>query len=208
MEGGKLSKRIGSLSLKDLKDDGLESTAVVSLMARLGSSDPIEPFTDVQDVIKEFDLGKFSRGTPKFDDRELYRLNAKILQKLSFADVKGRLADMDLAEMDEEFWNAIKLNMERITDAKEWWQVANGPVKPIIEDADFAKQAMELLPPTPWSDNTWAEWTSAVKEKTGRKGKQLFMPIRQALTGMDHGPEMKQLLLLIGEEKVKERLST
>jgi len=205
-EGGKLSKRLGSLSLKDLKDDGLESTAVISLMARLGSSDPIEPFTYIDDVIKSFDLGKFSRGTPKFDANELYRLNAKILHNLSFAEVKERLADMSLIEMDEEFWTTIQPNLERITDAKEWWQVAKGPVTPIIEDEEFARQAMELLPPTPWDENTWQEWTKAVKEKTGRKGKQLFMPLRHALTGMEHGPEMKQLLLLIGEEKVKERL--
>jgi glutamyl-tRNA synthetase len=208
MEGGKLSKRLGSLSLKDLKEEGLEAMAVVSLMARLGSSDPIEPFTNIEDVIKSFDICKFSRGTPKFDDKELYRLNAKILHNLSFGEVKSRLANIDLANMDEEFWNAIKLNIERLTDAKEWWQVAKGPVTPIIEDPDFALQAMELLPPTPWDENTWQEWTNAVKEKTGRKGKQLFMPLRHALTGMEHGPEMQQLLLLIGKEKVKERLQS
>ncbi len=206
MEGGKLSKRIGSLSIQDLRDEGLDAMAIISLMARLGSSDPIEPFTDVQNVIKDFDLGKFSRGTPKFDDKELYRLNMKILQKLSFAEVKDRLADMDLAQMDEEFWSAIQSNLERLTDAKEWWQVAKGPVTPIIDDADFAAQAIELLPAAPWNEDTWQEWTSAIKEKTGRKGKQLFMPLRQALSGMDHGPEMKQLLLLIGEEKVRQRL--
>ncbi len=206
MEGGKLSKRLGSLSLKDLRDEGLDAMAVVSLMARLGSSDPIEPFTNMHDVIEKFDLGKFSRGTPKFDDKELYRLNAKILQIYSYNDVKNRLADMGLAEMDEEFWNAIRSNIESLKNAKEWWQVAKGPVTPIIEDKDFALQAMELLPPTPWDENTWQEWTNAIKEKTGRKGKQLFMPLRHALTGMEHGPEMQQLLLLIGEEKVKERL--
>ncbi len=206
MEGGKLSKRIGSLSLQDLRNEGLEAMAIVSLMARLGSSDPIEPFTNISDIIKDFDLKKFSRGTPKFDDKELYRLNTKILQKFEFAEVKNRLADMGLTQMDEDFWNAIKQNIERITDAKEWWHVARGSVTPIIEDQTFAQQATELLPPTPWNENTWQEWTNAIKEQTGRKGKNLFMPLRQALTGMNHGPEMKQLLLLIGEEKVRQRL--
>ena len=206
-EGGKLSKRLGSLSLKDLRDDeGLEAMAVVSLMARLGSSDPIEPFTKIEDVIKNFDISKFSRGTPKFDADELYRLNTKILHNTDFQEIKGPLAEMGLSEMDEDFWNAIQPNIERLRDAKEWWQVANGPVTPVIEDEDFAATALELLPPSPWNENTWADWTSAVKEKTGRKGKNLFMPLRQMLTGMEHGPELAQLLLLIGEEKVKARL--
>ena len=207
MEGGKLSKRIGSLSLKDLRDEGLDAMAVLSLMARLGSSDPIEPFTDIKDIIEKFDLSKFSRGTPKFDARELFRLNAKILHNADFRDIKERLDKLGLSEMDEEFWLAIRPNIETLKDAKEWWRVAKGPVTPIIEDKDFAHAAAELLPAAPWNDNTWQEWTSAVKEQTGRKGKQLFMPLRQMLTGMEHGPEMKLLLLLIGEEKAKERLS-
>ncbi|MCK5384082.1 MAG: glutamate--tRNA ligase, partial [Alphaproteobacteria bacterium] len=205
-EGGKLSKRLGSLSLKDLRDgEGLEAMAVVSLMARLGSSDPIEPFTNIDDVINGFNLERFSRGTPKFDTKELFRLNAKILRNANFGDIKNRLSEMGLSEMDEEFWNAIRPNIERLADAKEWWRVAKGPVTPIIQDKDFSAQALDLLPPTPWDENTWQEWTKTIKEKTGRKGKQLFMPLRQALTGMEHGPELGQLLLLIGEEKVKER---
>ena len=180
--------------------------AVVSLMARLGSSDPIEPFANIEDVVKSFDLSKFSRATPKFDLDELYRLNTKILHNLSFTEVKDRLAELGLDTMDGEFWLAIQPNIKRLTDAKEWWRVAKGPVTPIIEDRNFALQAMELLPATPWDENTWQEWTKAVKEQTGRKGKQLFMPLRQALTGMDHGPELGQLLLLIGEENVKKRL--
>ncbi|MCK5373863.1 MAG: glutamate--tRNA ligase [Alphaproteobacteria bacterium] len=205
-EGSKLSKRHGSLSLRDLRKEGLDPMAVVSLMARLGSSDPIEPFANIEDVVKSFDLSKFSRATPKFDLDELYRLNTKILHNLSFTEVKDRLAELGLDKMDGEFWLAIQPNIKRLTDAKEWWRVAKGPVTPIIEDRNFALQAMELLPATPWDENTWQEWTKAVKEQTGRKGKQLFMPLRQALTGMDHGPELGQLLLLIGEENVKKRL--
>ena len=204
--GGKLSKRIGSLSLKDLGDNGLEAMAIVSLMARLGSSDPIEPFTDIKDVIKNFDLSKFSRGTPKFDEEELNRLNAKILHEMDYTAAKPRLNEAGLSDMDEEFWLTVRPNIEKITDAKEWWRVANGPVTPVIEDEEFALMALDVLPSTPWDENTWKEWTSAVKEKTGRKGKQLFMPLRRALTGMEHGPELGLLLLLIGEEKVKKRL--
>ena len=205
-EGGKLSKRIGSLSLKDLKEEGLEPMAIVSLMARLGSSDPIEPFTNVKDVIGHFDLSKFSRGTPKFDSEELDRLNAKILHDTDYADIKNKLDDLDLSDMDEEFWLTVRPNIEKLSDIQEWWRVAKGPVTPIIDDEEFASQALELLPESPWNENTWKEWTSAVKEKTGRKGKDLFMPLRRALTGMDHGPELGHLLLLIGSEKTKKRL--
>lgn len=207
-DGGKLSKRIGSLSLRDLQNDGLEPMSVVSLMARLGSSDPIEAFSDINDVIKSFDISKFSRGTPKFDAEELVRLNTKILHEMSFDDVKPHLDALGLSDIDMEFWLAVQPNIERLTDLKEWWQVAKGPVTPVIEDADFIEEALTLLPASPWDENTWMNWANAVKEKTGRKGKQLFMPLRQALTGMQHGPELAQLLLLIGEENTRKRLQS
>lgn len=206
-EGGKLSKRLGSISLRDLRDDvGLEPMAVASLMARLGTSDPIEPFTALGPIIESFDFAKFSRGTPKFDADELVRLNAKILHETALADVKDKLSAMGLDAVDEDFWLAVRPNIETLKDVKEWWQVANGPVAPVIEDPEFIAEAAALLPPAPWDQSTWSAWTSAVKDKTGRKGKQLFMPLRQALTGMEHGPELGELLVLIGPEKTKERL--
>ena len=207
-DGGKLSKRIGSLSLKDLQEEGLEPMSIVSLMARLGSSDPIEPFTDINTAIEKFDISKFSRGTPKFDADELTRLNAKILHELTYDDIKDRLIELNLNDIDADFWNTVRPNIEKLSDLKSWWDVAKGPVTPVIEDADFIEQALELLPPTPWDENTWMAWANAVKEKTGCKGKQLFMPLRLALTGMQHGPELAQLLLLIGEEKARERLQS
>ncbi len=207
-EGGKLSKRLGSLSMKDLREDeGLEPMSIISLLARLGTSDPIEPFRDIAPVIESFDFGKFSRSTPKFDPDELLRLNAKILHETAFADVSAKLADLDLGDLDEEFWNAVRANLEKLSDIKEWWHVAKGPVEPIIDDPDFIAAAAALLPGAPWNEDTWGAWADAVKEKTGRKGKQLFMPLRQALTGMDHGPELANMLVLIGPEKVQERLS-
>ncbi len=207
-EGGKLSKRIGSLSLKELQDDGLEPLSVVSLMARLGTSDPIEAFCDIKTVIDNFDISKFSRGTPKFDPDELLRLNAKILHEREFDEIKPRLIEIGLAELDAEFWNIARPNIEKLLDIKDWWNVAKNPVTPIIEDSEFIEQALELLPECPWSKDTWKNWANAVKAKTGRKGKQLFMPLRQALTGMDHGPELSELLLLIGYDNAKERLQS
>lgn len=209
IEGGKLSKRLGSLSIHELRDhEGLESMALVSLLARLGTSDPIEPFTDIQPLIESFDFAKFSRGTPKFDAEELMRLNAKIIHQTPFDDVNVRLANMDLPDLDEGFWNAVRANITKLEDIKEWWQVANGPVEPEIDEPDYIEQAAELMPAAPWDENTWKEWTEKVKEATGRKGKELFMPLRKALTGMSHGPELAGLLPLIGQEKALKRLQS
>lgn len=208
-DGSKLSKRFGSLSIFDIRDeDGLEPMAVTSLLARLGTSDPIEAFDSVQPLIDGFDFGKFSRSTPKFDHDELLRLNSKILHDAPFATVENRLKAMGMDGVDEAFWHIIRPNLSRLSDAQEWWRVANGPVEPVIEDPDFIAQALSLLPAEPWDQSTWGTWVNAVKDHTGRKGKQLFMPLRQALTGMDHGPELDTLLLLIGPERVCRRLST
>ena len=208
MDGGKLSKRLGGKSLKELREEeGLEPMALISLLAKLGSSDPIDALTDIQPAIDQFDFSKFSRNTPKFDSDELIRLNAKILQQTSYADIKDRLEELGLDDIDESFWNAVHNNLNLLIDLKEWWTVANGPVSPIIEDADYIREAAALLPAAPWDENTWSSWTTQIKEKTGRKGKELFLPLRQAITGMDHGPEMPVLLPLIGSEKVKDRLA-
>lgn len=207
-EGGKLSKRLGSLSIIELRDEeGLEPTTIASLMARLGTSDPIEAYPSLQPLIDNFDFAKFSRGTPKFDPNELFRLNAKIVHGLSFTDVKPRLEALGLNAIDEAFWNSVRANLERVRDIADWWTVANGPVEPRIEETDYIKQAANLLPPEPWNDTTWKEWTNAVQAATGRKGKTLYMPLRQALTGMDHGPELANLLPLIGRKKAEERLA-
>lgn len=208
-EGGKLSKRLGSLSVKAVKEEeGLEPMSVVSLMARLGTSDPIEAFTDIQPLIDSFDFSKFSRNPPKFDTEELYRLNAKILHQTNYAEVKDRLDAMGLNDLDENFWKAVCPNLAKLENIKEWWEVVNGPVTPVIanDNKDFTAQAADLLPPAPWDENTWNDWINKIKENTDRKGKNLFMPLRQALTGMDHGPELPTLLPLLGPEKVKSRL--
>ena len=208
-EGEKLSKRIGSLNLRDLRENtGLEAMALTSLLSRIGTSDAIEALNNIDEVIANFDFSKFSRNLPKFNIEDVYRLNRKILSGLSFDEVKDRLHDFGLNDIDEAFWLTVRPNIEKLSDVKEWWHVANGPVEPVIEDTDFAAVAAELLPTTPWTSETWSEWTSAIKEKTGRKGKDLFMPIRCALTGQQHGPELADLLLLIGRERVLERLKS
>lgn len=206
-EGGKLSKRLGSLSIKDLREaEGLEPLSVASLLARLGTSDPIEAFDDIKPLIDGFDFSKFSRGSPKFDPHELFRLNSKILHDMPYEKAKPRLDKLGLLELDESFWLVVRANLERFDNVQEWWRVAKGPVDPVIEDQDYIETALSMLPGEPWDENTWSVWTNEIKEKTGRKGKNLFMPLRQALTGMNHGPEMPELLLLIGPEKTRARL--
>ncbi len=208
-EGEKLSKRIGSLTIGTLRDkERLEPMAINSLLARIATSDSVEPMFRLEDAIESFDFAKFSRNIAKFDPEDLYRLNARILHETPFADVKDRLADMELDEIDEAFWLAVRPNLERLNDIAEWWAVAKGPVSPVIEDAEFAKLAAELLPDGPLSAETWDVWIAAIKENTDRKGKNLFMPLRTALTGREHGPELKDLLPLIGRDRVLERLNT
>lgn len=202
-----LSKRLGSLSLRDLREQGLEPMAVNSLLARLGSSDAIEVRTSVAALAAEFDLGHFSRATPKFDPHELELLNARLLHAMAWDQAAPLLAAQGLGGAGEAFWDAIKGNIGRLAEAKEWWSVVAGPLAPMIEDAAFAAQAATLLPPEPWDQTTWGAWANAVKEASGRKGKALFHPLRLALTGREHGPELKSLLPLIGRARVLDRLA-
>lgn len=207
MEGGKLSKRKGGFGIKSLQEEvGIEPMALISLVSRIGTSDPIEPLTDMQQVIDSFDFSKFSRNLPKFDEDELYRLNAKIVHQLSFKDVQPRLAAMGLGDIDENFWLAVRPNLEILSDIKDWWHIAKGDVKPVIQDAEFATTVAELLPTDPWDATTWDKWLNEIKAKTNRRGKELFMPLRLSLTGQEHGPELKNLLPLIGRQRVLERL--
>lgn len=207
MSGGKLSKRKGGFDIKSLKDEvGIEPMALISLVARIGTSDPVEPMTDIQQVVDSFDFSKFSRNLPKFDEDELYRLNAKIVHQLDFAAVQPRLAAMGLGDIDEAFWLAVRPNLEILSDIQDWWRIAKQDITPVIEDADFIKAAADLLPEGTWDATTWQQWVDAIKAKTDRKGKNLFMPLRCAITGQEHGPDLKELLPLIGRQRVLQRL--
>ena len=205
--GKSLSKRLGSLSLATLREEeGLEPMAVASLLGRLGTSDPVEPLPDLAALVASFDFAKFARGTPKFDPEELKRLNARLLHDMPFDAVSGRFGDLGLKEIDRAFWEAVRPNLSRLADLRDWWQVAKGPIAPAVEDPDFLAEAAALLPPEPWDQETFRTWTSAVKSATGRGGKALFRPLRLALTGREQGPELKALLPLIGRAATLERL--
>ena len=203
-DGKGLSKRLGSLSIASMREGGLEPMAVVSHAALLGTSDNIHPCADYAELVEGFALDKLSRAPARFDEQELAHLNSKLLHHLPWDAVKDRLPGDT-----EAFWLAVRGNIEKLADVATWRNVVSGPLTPVIaaEDRDFITAARGLLPPAPWDTSSWKAWTDAVKTATGRKGKDLFMPLRRALTGLDHGPELAQLLPLIGPDAVLERLS-
>ncbi|BAQ17906.1 glutamate--tRNA ligase [Methyloceanibacter caenitepidi] len=204
-EGQALSKRDKSLSIQGMREEGLEPLAVVSYAATIGTSDPIAPHDSLDVLAEAFDFGKLSRAPARFDPHELGLLNAKLLHTLPFSAVADRLAELGVTG-GEAFWDAVRGNLEVLKDAKDWWTVVTGPIEPVIDDPDFCAAAVELLPLEPWDEETWGTWTGAVKAETGAKGKALFQPLRLALTGQPHGPELKQLLPLIGRERALKRL--
>ena len=203
-EGEALSKRLGSMSILMLREAGYEPLAIISHLARMGTSDNLEAAADLAELIEGFDFGKTGRHPPRYVDADLDRLNAQILHAMSYEQAQPRLQNLS-ADLGEAFWLAIRSNLQKFNDVSSWATVIGGSIAPKVEDAAFLAQAADLLPATLDGD-TWSAWVNAVKEKTGAKGRGLFMPLRQALTGMDHGPEMGPLLPLIGREKAVKRL--
>ena len=205
-DGQGLSKRLGSLSLGEMRESGIEAMAVNSLLARLGSSDAIHAEIDIADLVRDFDIGHFSRATPKFDPEELNHLNARLLHAMGFDLAAPRLRAIGI-EADEAFWLAVRGNVGQLSDAAEWWKICRAPVEPVIEDAGFLSAAAENLPAEPWNADTWKGWTQTVQAASGRKGRDLFHPLRLALTGRGDGPELKTLLPLIGRDRALARLN-
>ena len=203
--GQGLSKRLGHLSLQGLRDDGMEPMAVASLAVLVGSAEAVRPIATMSELAEIVDLDRLSRAPAKFEVSELDHLNAKLLHAMDYATAKPRLQALG-ADGGEAFWLVVRGNCNRFADVAVWWPIVNGPTEPVIEDHSFTDAALSVLPAEPWDDTTWGAWTKAVKEKTGASGKALFMPLRLALTGLEHGPELKALLPLIGRERVVKRL--
>jgi len=201
-DGEALSKRLGSLSISELREQGYEPLAITSHIAKLGTSDALEPSPSLEALSETFDFGKMGRNPARYDSADLARLNAAVLHAMPYETAQPRLAELN-AELGEAFWNAIRANLTVFGDVAEWAQVVRGPVSPVVEDQAFLDQARDLLP----ESLDWSAWAAAVKEATGAKGRALFLPLRQALTGKDHGPEMGPLLTLIGRDKALKRLS-
>src|SRR4051812_4812729 len=204
--GEALSKRIGSLSLQEIRADGIEPLALASYLAKTGTSDPIELRPSLDALVQEFEFAKIGRAPAHFDPAELKGLNSKLLHSLPFAEVRERLGALGIPAT-EAFWEAVKANLTQLSDATDLWRLVAGPVTPVTEDAALVAKAAELLPPEPWDESTWSAWTKAVSDATGAKGRALFHPLRLALTGRDSGPEMKKLLPLIGRARALARLN-
>ncbi|MEQ1492341.1 MAG: glutamate--tRNA ligase family protein, partial [Terricaulis sp.] len=204
-DGNALSKRIGSLGVGELAAEGYEPMTVLSHLAKIGTSDPVEARASLDVLASEFDFAKIGRAPARFDPEDLKRVNAQLLHQYDYATVKDRLAKLG-ADKGEAFWNAVRANLVLFKDVLDYARIVDGPIEPVVADAAFAAAAAEVLPTGAYDATTWQAFTNAVKEKTGAKGKALFMPLRQALTGMDHGPEMAALFPLIGEERARKRL--
>ncbi|OYW59167.1 MAG: glutamate--tRNA ligase [Bosea sp. 12-68-7] len=203
--GEGLSKRLGHLSLRGLREAGVEPLAVAALATLTGSSDAVRPVSSLDELAGLVDLAHVSRAPAKFDEHDLDTLSARTLHQLPYDAVAFRLAEMGV-DTSERFWLAIRGNLAKLDEARLWDDVVRGPIKPVVTDAAFAATAASVLPPEPFDATTWKSWTAAVQAATGAKGKALFMPLRQALTAQDHGPELAALLPLIGRDKALRRL--
>jgi glutamyl-tRNA synthetase len=188
-----------------MRQEGLEPLAVASFAATIGTSDPVAPHLGLDELVGGFAFGKLSRAPARFDVDELRGLNAKLLHALPYEAVAKRLEAMGIGG-GEAFWLAVRSNLTLLADAKDWWAVVEGPLDPVIADAALCGQAAVLLPAEPWDLATWETWTAEVKQATGTKGKALFQPLRLALTGREHGPELKLLFPLIGRARAMARL--
>ena len=199
-QGEALSKRLGTLALKDLRDQGIAPQAVISLMARLGSSDPVELRAHIDEVVAGFDLSKFGSAPTKFDANDLWPLTARHLASLDAAEVAGTLDAAGVpAALQAPFWAVVRENITKLDDVAGWWALFRDGATPVVadEDREFVAQAFEMLGDPPYAADTWSSWTTAVKEATGRKGKGLFMPLRLAVTGQSRGPEMAEVMPLL-----------
>jgi glutamyl-tRNA synthetase len=206
MKDTKLSKRTGEGgTIKALREEGYEAMSVNSLLARLGTSDPVEPFLNMDALIEQFDFAKFGRAAANYDEQELSRLNHGILSVSHFRDVQDRVQEMGLQGLDEMFWNSTRQNLTLLSELKDWWEILKQPLEPLIpaEDTEYCKQAAEAIDHA----ESFKEWTEALKEHSGRKGKTLFMPLRHALTARGDGPELARVFELLPKEIAVQRLN-
>jgi glutamyl-tRNA synthetase len=202
-QGGGLSKRAGSLSIADLRARDIEALAIAALLARLGTADPVEPVTSLDALVATVDFSRVGRAAARFSEDELAHLSARTIHALPYAAVRERLP----ATVSEPLWLAVRGNLTTLADARTWAEIVGGSLAPVLEDPSFLEEAAARLPPEPWGETTWKEWTAAVSAATQRKGRALFHPLRLALTARETGPEMAKLLPLIGRAKASARLS-
>lgn len=207
-DGEGLSKRLGHLSLRGLREAGYEPAAVRSLAVLTGSAESVRAVESMDELAGLIDLSEISRAPARFDEGDLDGLNARLVHDMPYAAASDRLRAMGVPdETAEAFWQAVRANLGRVAEAAEWWRIVAGPLTPRIDDPVLTAAARETLPPEPFDEGTWKAWTAEIRARTGAKGRALFMPLRLALTGLDHGPDLAGLLPLIGRERALKRLA-
>lgn len=207
-DGEGLSKRLGHLSLRGLREAGYEPSAVRSLAVLTGSAESVRAVPGLDELAQLIDLSEISRAPARFDEADLDGLNARLVHEMPFAAAANRLREMGVPdERADAFWLAVRANLGKVSEAAEWWRVVEGPVTPKLDDPALIEAAQETLPAGPFDETTWKTWTGEIRARTGAKGRALFMPLRLALTGLDHGPDLVGLLPLIGRERTLARLA-
>lgn len=202
---GKLSKRLGSYGAEHLREEGVEPMALLSLLARIGTSQPVEPFTSLEELANDFEFATFGRAPAHFDPHEVELLNARIVHAMDYTEARGRLP----GEATEEDWVLVRPNLIRVADFDEWLPVLQGEIEPpdlSHDERALVREAAAIASALDWSDEPWRKLTERLKASTGHKGRALFHPLRLAITGRDSGPEMAGLLERIGKERVVGRL--
>jgi glutamyl-tRNA synthetase len=209
-EGQGFSKRLGSLSLDSFARQGIEPLTVINFLAKVGTSDAIDPHPHLEEIMASFDMKKFARSSPKFDLADLEILNKKLLHKMSYKDILPRLKDLKLEGVDEALWQAVQGNIDQLPQLRVWEEVCYRPLDPVLQSViqapEVLQAALHHLPSEGWTEASWNPWISAIKADTGATGRALFLPLRLALTGHDHGPELKGLIPLIGLDRCGARL--
>lgn len=205
---GKISKREGGFDVKSLRNEGYEAFSIINLLAQIGTSESLKIYHNFSELVENFDLAKFSKSATNYDISQLAVINQKLLQNTSFNEVKSRLKQLGLEEIDEKFFNVLKQNINFLSEIEQWWQICktNFLYQNKEQDKEFLKEIATFLPQNTADENTWQIWLEQIKTKTNRKGKEIFMPIRLALTGQEHGPELKFLVNLIARPEIIKRL--
>lgn len=207
---GKISKREGGFDVKSLRAEGYEAMSVINLLAQIGSSDALKIYKNCDELVRDFSFAKFSKSSTNYDISELTNINQKLLQKLDLSDVESQLKNLGLSEIDAVFFDCMKQNIAFLSELKSWWEICKGEFRYENKAADkeFLEKAASLLPQDTTDVNCWQNWLEKIKSETSRKGKDLFMPIRLSLTGIEHGPELKILVNLISREEILKRLGS
>ncbi|MBI29068.1 MAG: Glutamate--tRNA ligase 1 [Alphaproteobacteria bacterium MarineAlpha5_Bin11] len=206
-ESGKsLGKRLGSLSIKSLSDDGLEPISIINYLSTIGTSKDMSSKIELNSILESFDIKSLARSSPKFNKKDLIRINSNVLKKMKFDNAQEALSKLGIKDIKEEFWNLIKNNIEFMHEANEWIEIISSSKILYNSDKDFLDKCSSVLPKEPFTINTWEEWLVNIDKISDRKGKKLFMPLRLALTGREHGPELKYLIPLMTKKLILFRL--